>query len=344
MYDPQTLLIVDEHFEDDFSEGDGLLGKVSLDEAFSLLARNIQNLQNCSQSVLSLLDAIGSVHDSHHLRKSLHQLKNKAHSLSKTIHTQVTELTNKIKQLKRTDETEELYTRHQKLSKDYDQLLNQLHELFNTLKERESKHPSDSINFNPTNFVQNLNDSLSSESAELIRQTEAEHDRETHKQHQQLLLLEEGKEIQNEEDIAEVEKDLKELADIFEALSDSVIVQEQKLQNALALAQDAQNNTEKGTQDLQTAERWKSFGTLMGMTITGALIGAVVGGPIGVLVAVKSAVSFSTAIGSSTILGLGVGAVGGAVTKRYVNTKSSTSTSIQPSEALPTKNNENVKM
>jgi hypothetical protein len=228
------------------------------------------------------------------MRKQLHQLKNNAHTLSKTVHTQVTELNNTIKKAKNNTTTEINLRRqsiHRKLSNDYDRLLKEIQGLFNTIRDREKTYPSNSI---PNNSPQEEKGSV---------------------QAQLLDDFSEFDEMHDEDEIAAVEQDLKELVDIFEALSDSVILQEQKLQTAIQDVQKANEATSEGVENLQTVNRWHTMG-VVGMTVGGAVLGGLLGGPVGFFVATKTAFSLSTAIASTAAVGVGVGAVGGLITQK----------------------------
>jgi uncharacterized membrane protein len=273
-----------------------------LKDNFDKLGRDLQKLNRHVQELnRSLKDS--SVEQNQVLVKY-----ENANSLSKSIQNQLKELTQLMKERRRTQDQERDINAIRemifgKLATDYEHLRKELQNISSLIRKREKES------------IQQRR------KATLIEQDNtSEIQPQKQNEFNQLLLMQEDEfkviEYQEEDELAEIEQGVKDLEEMFSAVHHEVVhVQEEKLKEAQQNIDDAAIMTELGTKDLQTAAKWKTIGAVVGATALGGVVGCAIGGPIGAVLAAKTAFGLATTVGAGTILGFSIGATGGLVTK-----------------------------
>jgi molybdopterin converting factor small subunit len=273
---------------------------------------------------------MGTSNDSITVRKNIVKLKNKSLTLSKQIISELDAWRNNQTEMRQTARQE--YQKQRKVRKQlqeqFQKIYARLQTLSNEITAKEQKYPIEELN----NITITMNSDQQHSNQSTLQQLQEQKQPILVAQYDEdQLILDE-----DEEKDLEVEEDLNDLVAIFDALTDSVLEQEEKVEVITDNVQSASNDVQQGTAHLQKAAKYAG---LAGATIVGGIIGAAVGGPVGMVVGANIAIGAGAAIGTGAAVGLGLGAIAGyggnklsyrvnSVTKKLKNPwRSSTTTS-----------------
>jgi hypothetical protein len=274
-----------------------------LKQRFDELGRNLRILQKYVNELNNF------VKDDTLEPKILFDKNDTANTLSKLMKKQFLDLAKAIKECRRKNEDERDMNAirdliYRKLNADFDLINKDLQNISKKVQQREREQRKRVI-------VQNEEELPANEPINM--QTMLILEEEQKKQDFEFKIVEYKDE--EDEELKEIEQGVQGLSELFTTVHDEVHSQELKMQAALQNVDDAMIATEIGTKDLQTAARLKSIGAIVGATALGGVVGCVVAGPIGAVVAAKTAFGLATTVGGATVVGFGLGAVSGFVTK-----------------------------